>query len=336
MWMRHPEGRGAMRRSGVLLGLAFVVCFSSVAWGMYNPVQGRFMQRDPVEHEDGMNPYEYLRSQPITNSDPEGTVVAVFKGWSKKKMKVSHEVVLAIDRMNKGLQDSDAYEATEAGLEKAKTAVKASIRDRSRPGCPEPVYIAGFSAGSRAAQVLALELSEMKEDLWSTGNKKGKFTLPILIFFDYNWGAQYFDQEKFDIFHNWGVGKPLKPDVGYKVPTDVSLVFHWVSVGKMTEPREFREQAKPITAFTEEVYTDWNKAHDVGQLSKDHGGLVGLANTSGFFAWEKMPGDFRGLPLPYDGDHYQLGASSAVGTMMGWLIRQHYRAFGPRKPNALP
>jgi RHS repeat-associated protein len=46
---------------------------------MYNrarhlhPSLGRFVQRDPIGHMDGMNLYEYVRSQPLMYSDPAGT-----------------------------------------------------------------------------------------------------------------------------------------------------------------------------------------------------------------------------------------------------------------------
>ncbi|NQT18346.1 MAG: RHS repeat-associated core domain-containing protein [Planctomycetes bacterium] len=43
----------------------------------YGPVLGRFVQRDPAGYGDGMNLYEFVRSNPAVNSDPEG-----LKHWS--------------------------------------------------------------------------------------------------------------------------------------------------------------------------------------------------------------------------------------------------------------
>jgi RHS repeat-associated protein len=40
---------------------------------IYSPTLGRFLQRDPIGYEDGMNMYNYVGSDPITHSDPTGT-----------------------------------------------------------------------------------------------------------------------------------------------------------------------------------------------------------------------------------------------------------------------
>ncbi len=40
---------------------------------MYHPPLGRWLQRDPIEYEDGMNLYQYVRSAPVGLLDPEGT-----------------------------------------------------------------------------------------------------------------------------------------------------------------------------------------------------------------------------------------------------------------------
>ena len=45
----------------------------------YSPTLGRFLQRDPMLYIDGMNLYEYCRSNPIDYNDPTGLSVADFE-----------------------------------------------------------------------------------------------------------------------------------------------------------------------------------------------------------------------------------------------------------------
>ena len=58
--------------NGLLLGLAAIALFPAHAWAYYHPRAGRFVQRDPVDHADGMNAYRYVAGNPITASDPSG------------------------------------------------------------------------------------------------------------------------------------------------------------------------------------------------------------------------------------------------------------------------
>ena len=48
----------------------------------YDPVFGRFISRDPEGYKDGMNLYEYVKSNPITGLDPYGKG---WRSWLKKK-----------------------------------------------------------------------------------------------------------------------------------------------------------------------------------------------------------------------------------------------------------
>lgn len=39
----------------------------------YNPAIGRFLERDPIGYDDGMNLYQFVRGSPVSNVDPMGT-----------------------------------------------------------------------------------------------------------------------------------------------------------------------------------------------------------------------------------------------------------------------
>lgn len=40
--------------------------------GHYNPVLGRFMQRDPIGYADGINMFAYVGNNPTNKTDPFG------------------------------------------------------------------------------------------------------------------------------------------------------------------------------------------------------------------------------------------------------------------------
>jgi len=57
----------------ILVSCAAVALLAADASAMYHPTMGRFMQRDPIGYADEMNLYEYVRSGPLSGSDPFGT-----------------------------------------------------------------------------------------------------------------------------------------------------------------------------------------------------------------------------------------------------------------------
>ena len=288
----------------------------------YQPTLGTWLQRDPADYHDSLNIYVYARNEPIALTDPDGQVVVVFKGW-KKKLKqgmVSHEVVLAIRDVNLPVQDAKEFESTEEGLAAAKQFVLDSVKKHGTPGCPEPVYIAGYSLGSRAAQLLARDLAQEKT-LWTEKNRAGIFSLPMVVFFDYNWGAHHFDQA--GLFGT--IGRALKEGTPHAVPADVSLVLHFYTTGKLTTKNTFKGKTYAnIVDITTDIYADYDAGHR-GRLLWNYGS-VGLANTTGALAWQKVPG-FRGLGLPVNTDHLQLGGNRALGELTGYAIRAHYAVY---------
>jgi len=53
---------------------------------MLNTTHGRFMQRDPLQYSDGMNLYQYVRSQPVSVTDPSGLLspdIELVQWWIK-------------------------------------------------------------------------------------------------------------------------------------------------------------------------------------------------------------------------------------------------------------
>ena len=50
--------------------------FSAEASAMYDSVQGRFKQLDPIGYADGLNLYLYVKDNPVSHRDPSGVEVA--------------------------------------------------------------------------------------------------------------------------------------------------------------------------------------------------------------------------------------------------------------------
>jgi len=40
----------------------------------YDPLEGRFIQKDPIGQKDGINLYSYVQNQPISRRDPSGLI----------------------------------------------------------------------------------------------------------------------------------------------------------------------------------------------------------------------------------------------------------------------
>jgi len=60
----------------LLAALALTCIFTADAQAVYHPRLGRFLQRDPAEYVDGLNLYNYTRSNPVVLTDPTGGCAA--------------------------------------------------------------------------------------------------------------------------------------------------------------------------------------------------------------------------------------------------------------------
>jgi hypothetical protein len=63
-----------------LLFVGLMGILSLSVYGNYDPTTGRFLQRDPLRYVDGMNLYEYVKSNTLVWADPMGTMVAMPDG----------------------------------------------------------------------------------------------------------------------------------------------------------------------------------------------------------------------------------------------------------------
>ncbi|MCA9286668.1 MAG: transglycosylase SLT domain-containing protein [Phycisphaerales bacterium] len=64
-----------MTRSNILTVLFVALAalgFTPIASAHYDPVPGRWLERDPIRYADGMNSYQYVASNPLSHVDPHG------------------------------------------------------------------------------------------------------------------------------------------------------------------------------------------------------------------------------------------------------------------------
>jgi len=90
-WGPGPGGQGAVAGPLALWGENTTlppVTLQHVGWRWYQPSIGRFVQRDRIGLEGGLNAYEYCDSNPTDASDPAGLLPrgalemgAVWRGW---------------------------------------------------------------------------------------------------------------------------------------------------------------------------------------------------------------------------------------------------------------
>ena len=56
----------------LLTSISFILLTPRLTHAEYNPITGRFLQRDPIKYVDGMNLYEYVNSRPTYFVDSFG------------------------------------------------------------------------------------------------------------------------------------------------------------------------------------------------------------------------------------------------------------------------
>jgi uncharacterized protein RhaS with RHS repeats len=129
-----------MRKFIILTPIVLFLLVPILSYAEYNPTTGRFLQRDPIEYEDEMNLYEYVKNSPIIYVD-----LFAFDAWkidpgfkypidnSKESKKKRQEI---IRKMQECIikQVKKMYEAQKKNPEKAEiydcadTALTAIIR----------------------------------------------------------------------------------------------------------------------------------------------------------------------------------------------------------------
>ncbi len=70
--MNRPQSNQAMPLTALAVALVLPSLFPCSVHGMYDPKHGRWLQRDPDRYVDGMNLYQYVKSQPTIRMDSRG------------------------------------------------------------------------------------------------------------------------------------------------------------------------------------------------------------------------------------------------------------------------
>jgi RHS repeat-associated protein len=234
--------RSTINRKSVLVVLAICTTaglFPRAAHGMYDPKHGRWLQRDPIgvrldppkaeiapdsQYADGMNSYEYVRSQPVAVVDPDGTIIVGIRGYLQfLDTSMDQQILQAIQRkVNNRMLPLHNFRETRTqliggGLFGAKGEANKLIdewaRRKEREGprdCGEQIVFVGHSDG-------ATTLFQISHDdtFWRKGsNVRGKWYVAFMGLIDM-------------VRTDWG-----------RAPNKTRNV--WLDPGKITRPTEMR------------------------------------------------------------------------------------------------
>lgn len=72
--------------ASILLFALTLLGTPGAASAYYSPEQGRWLSRDPAEYADGMNTYQYARSNPLRYGDPTGLATECCEGGAIQQL----------------------------------------------------------------------------------------------------------------------------------------------------------------------------------------------------------------------------------------------------------
>ena len=188
----HDKAAVGHRRFLLLAALLAGILGATVdAHAYHHPTLGRFVQRDPSGYGDGMNLYEYGKSNPVVHTDPSGEAVVMFGGGIYIFGRHTGEffmppVFKSLEQNMYALKKDLAkrFPGTPEGLEDArkwlkKLKEKTTLSNEAR--CK--IRIVGYSSGCATALRLGQEVAKRQ-----LGLVKGT-KLKALVFYDFNWGS---------------------------------------------------------------------------------------------------------------------------------------------------
>ncbi len=128
----------------------------------YNPVLGRWIQRDPIGYAGGINLYGYVESSPAGLVDPSGRVTSgdvqvtlKYLGVLSEKAKKGSE---ALEHINEAITVVRALR----GSQEARLDVMSEALDKLREAAEESIRSAGDNGGGLASAELDADIGEIR------------------------------------------------------------------------------------------------------------------------------------------------------------------------------